>query len=71
VRAGKRNNEKKMAKFFEKVEPIDIIAFLVIVGGLILVGSHINGLVGSLLTAVVFYYFGKKGRAPNNTNVQN
>ena len=51
-----------MNEFFKKVEPQDIIAAIVIVGGFGLKLTGADGLVGSLLTAIVFYYFGKKGR---------
>ena len=53
-----------MWKICQELKPADIIAAIIIVGGLILVGFHINGLVGTLLTAVVFYYFGKQGNLP-------
>lgn len=43
-----------------KLEPIDLIALVVIVGGLILKFSGADGVVGTLLTAVVMFYFGKK-----------
>ena len=47
---------------FKKTEPQDIIALVVIIGGFTLKFTGADGLVGSLLTAIVFYYFGKKGR---------
>lgn len=50
--------EKKMP--LSKFKAIDIIAIIVIVGGLILKFSGADGLVGTLLTMVVFFYFGKK-----------
>jgi len=46
--------------FLGKFEPADLIAVIVIVGGLYLKLSGADGVVGSLLTAIVFYYFGKK-----------
>lgn len=52
-----------MSEFTEKWEPVDCIAVIVIIGGLILVGQGINGLVGTLLTSIVFFYFGKKDRS--------
>jgi hypothetical protein len=51
-----------MNEFFKKIMPADIIACLVIIGGLALKFTGQDGLVGTLLTAIVFYYFGKKGR---------
>jgi hypothetical protein len=36
----------------------DIIAALVIVGGMILISLHIDGIIGGLLVSIVAYYFG-------------
>jgi hypothetical protein len=49
-----------MNELFKKLEPADLIAIIVIVGGLALKFRGADGLVGSLLTAIVFYYFGKR-----------
>ena len=64
-----------MKNIFRKLEPIDLIAIIVLVGGLYLKLKGCDGVVGSLITAIVFYYFGKKGAAiidakncDNNTN---
>ena len=43
-----------------KIEAIDLIALVVIVGGLILKFTGADGVVGTLLTTVVLFYFGKK-----------
>ena len=51
-----------MNEFIKKINPADIIACLVIIGGLALKFTGQDGLIGTLLTAIVFYYFGKKGR---------
>ena len=59
-----------MSNFMSKVEPADIIAVVVIVGGLALKFTGADGLVGSLLTAIVFYYFGKKRFYDNTKNSQ-
>ena len=48
-----------------KIKPVDVIALVVIVGGLALKFTGADGVVGSLLAAVAFYYFGKQGRANN------
>lgn len=69
MRAERKINANNMQKLLEKLTPTDIIAAIVVVGGLILVGFRINGLVGTLLTAVVFYYFGKQGNKSTNSNV--
>ena len=42
------------------LEPIDVIALLVIGGGLILTAYGINHTVSGILIMVVSYYFGKK-----------
>ena len=44
----------------KKFQPIDIIAIIVIIGALILKFFQIDGVVGTILTAVVLFYFGKK-----------
>ena len=49
-----------MSNFREKLEPADVIAIIVIVGGLALKFTGADGLVGTLLTAVVIYYFGDR-----------
>ena len=54
-----------MNEFIKKVHPADIIACLVIVGGFALKFTGADGLVGTIITAIVFYYFGKKGRDGN------
>ena len=43
-----------------KFTPPDIIALIVIVGGLILKFSGADGVVGTLLTVVVGFYFGRR-----------
>ena len=50
---------------FKKFEPADVVACVVIIGGLGLKFAGADGLVGSLLTAICFYYFGKKGLHDN------
>ena len=50
-----------MNKIFCKFEPVDFIAIIVIIGGLYLKLCGADGIVGTLLVSVVFYYFGKKG----------
>ncbi len=43
-----------------KIEPIDIIATIIIIGALILKFTGADGVVSSTLVMVVAYYFGKK-----------
>ena len=50
-----------MQKFLEKCTPADFIACIVIIGGLMLKLDGADGVVGSMLLGVCFYYFGKKG----------
>jgi len=50
-----------MQTFLNKFTPPDLIAIIVIIGGLILKLKGADGIVGSMLLGVCFYYFGKKG----------
>jgi hypothetical protein len=52
-----------------KLKPVDLIACIVIVGGLALKFTGADGVVGTMLTAIAFYYFGKQGFRTNNKNV--
>jgi len=49
-----------MNKFLEKLKPADIIAVIVVIGGLILKFRGIDGLVGTLLVAIIMFYFGDR-----------
>lgn len=49
-----------MKELLNKFQPIDIIAILTIAGGLSLKFSGANGVVGTILTVIVAFYFGKK-----------
>lgn len=49
-----------MNDLLRKFQPIDIIAMATIIGGLILKFFGIDGTVGTILTAIVLFYFGKK-----------
>jgi len=51
---------------FYKWQPRDVIGLVVIVGGLILVSMHIDGIVGGLLVSVVAFYFGLNTPKPND-----
>lgn len=44
----------------KKFQPIDIIAILTIAGGLVLKFFNIDGTVGTILTTIVLFYFGKR-----------
>lgn len=47
-------------EIFKEFEPRDFIAMILIIGGFVLVYKGIDMVVGTLLSAVAFYYFGKK-----------
>jgi len=53
-----------------KLEPSDIIAIIVLIGGLILKGIGLNGDVSLMLIAIISYYFGystyKRAKKPRN-----
>lgn len=49
-----------MNDFISKLTPRDVVALVVVIGGLWLKFSGADGVVGTLLTAIVFYYFGKR-----------
>lgn len=42
------------------IEGRDIIALVVVTGGLILIGMGINGTIGALMIMVIAFYFGEK-----------
>lgn len=46
--------------FWGKFDPSDFIAFIIITGGMVVVATNENAIIGNMLTAVTFYYFGKK-----------
>jgi len=56
-------NQSSCKNLLQKIKPVDIVAIIVVIGGLALKFKGADGLVGTLLTAIVFYYFGKQGRA--------
>ena len=49
-----------------KFTPPDIIAIIVIVGGLALKFGGADGVVGTLLTVVVAFYFGRRVTTPSS-----
>ena len=50
----------------KKLVARDIVAFITIIGGLGLMYSHINGLVGGLLASIVAFYFGLNTTTPKD-----
>lgn len=59
-------NELPRKTFLEKLEPADILAAIILIGGLVLIGLGINGIVGGLVVAIVAYYFGKRELPPKS-----
>lgn len=49
-----------MKTLLEKIEPADLIAMVLVVGGLFLKFKGIDGTVGLLLTGIAIYYFGDR-----------
>lgn len=49
-----------MQELINKFQPIDIIAILTLIGGFFLISLGANGLVGTILTTIILFYFGKK-----------
>lgn len=56
-----------MNTFISKLTPADLIAVITIVGGLLLKFGGADGTVGTLLTVIVTFYFGKRVSASNST----
>jgi len=48
----------------DRMKPTDIMAIIVIVGSFILIGLGHDGVVSSVLLAVVAFYFGVKSTPP-------
>lgn len=49
-----------MNKLLEKLQPADLIALILVTGGLFLKFKGIDGTVGLLLTGIAVYYFGDR-----------
>jgi hypothetical protein len=52
-------------KLSEKVEPVDLIAVICIIGGFILMACHIDTVVGGIVSLIAGYYFGHKREREN------
>lgn len=50
-----------MNELIKKFKPVDIVALVILVIGFILKLRGADGYVSLMLTAIAFYYFGKKG----------
>ena len=50
----------KGRKIIDDFDSTDFIAIVVIVGGFILIGLHIDTVVGGVVTMTAGYYFGRK-----------
>ena len=51
-----------MQEMFSKITPTDVIAFLILLGAFILKFKGADGTTTALISAISFYYFGKKSR---------
>jgi len=49
-----------MNDIFKRIQPIDVIAIITIIGGFILKFTGADGTVGTILTMIVAFYFSKK-----------
>lgn len=48
----------------ERMRPIDLLAMIVVIGSFILIGLGHDGVVSSVLMAIVGFYFGFKTTPP-------
>lgn len=55
--------------FCDKLMPADILAVIILVGGLALKFTGADGVVGTILVVVTGYYFGKQYRIKTKENV--
>lgn len=51
---------KAFSKLMERMRPIDLLAMIVVIGSFILIGLGHDGVVSSVLMAIVGFYFGFK-----------
>lgn len=49
-----------MKEFLTNLKPRDYIAVIVVLGGLYLLATGRNGLIGGLLVTITAYYFGRR-----------
>ena len=50
------------------IQPRDIIAAIILIGGFVLMAMHVNTVVGGIVIAVVAYYFRKRAEEVKTTN---
>jgi len=53
---------------FDKLSAKDVIAILVVIGGMILIGLGIDKIIGGILVMVATHYFSSDHRKPIKTN---
>ena len=58
------SNMNTFNTFMNKMRPIDLLAIIVIVGSFILIGMGHDGVISSILMAIVGFYFGFKTTPP-------
>jgi len=57
-------------KFSEKIEPVDLIAIVVLVCGFTLMALHIDSVVGAAITLIIGYYFGHKRKNESSDSIK-
>ncbi|MCL5439070.1 MAG: hypothetical protein M1268_03720 [Patescibacteria group bacterium] len=57
-------NMKEFYNFLDRMKPTDILAMIVVIGSFVLIGLGHDGVVSSVLLAVVAFYFGVKSTPP-------
>ncbi len=55
---------KEFYNFLDRMKPTDILAMIVVIGSFVLIGLGHDGVVSSVLLAVVAFYFGVKSTPP-------
>jgi len=55
---------KEIYNWLERMKATDVLAIIVIVGSFILIGLGHDGVISSVLMAVVAFYFGVKSTPP-------
>lgn len=55
---------KEFYNFLDRMKPTDILALTVIIGSFVLIGLGHDGVINSVLMAVVAFYFGIKTTPP-------
>lgn len=54
-----------MPNLYQKLEPVDLVAIICIIGGFILIACKVDTVVGGILSLIAGYYFGHKRKVEN------